>query len=78
MMNTETDAGVDPGVPGGMTSITVTQYHTLGADPVNPATGYPGSPRPDHTEFETFTLVRPRSDRFAPAGRGVGAFPVTA
>jgi hypothetical protein len=54
---------VDPGVPGGMTSISVTQYHALGADPVNPTTGEPGAPTPNYTEFETFTLVRPRSDR---------------
>jgi hypothetical protein len=54
---------VDPGVPGGMTSITVTQYHAVGADPVNPTTGEPGAPTPDYAEFETFTLVRPRSDR---------------
>jgi hypothetical protein len=54
---------VDPGAPGGMTSITVTQYHAVGADPVNPTTGEPGAPTPDYTEFETFTLVRPRSDR---------------
>jgi hypothetical protein len=53
---------VDPGVPGGMTSITVTQYHAVGADPVNPTTGEPGAPTADYTEFETFTLVRPRSD----------------
>jgi hypothetical protein len=45
----------------GQTSITVTQYHALGADPVNPATGAKGAPTPDYTEFETFTLVRPRS-----------------
>jgi hypothetical protein len=54
---------VDPGMPGGMTSITVTQYHALGADPVNPATGEAGAPTPNYTEFETFTLVRPRSGR---------------
>ena len=53
---------VDPGAPGGMTSIGVTQYHAVGADPVNPATGEPGAPTPDYTEFETFTLVRPRRD----------------
>jgi hypothetical protein len=53
---------VDPGVPDGLTSIKVTQYHAVGADPVNPATGEPGAPTPDYTEFETFTLVRPRSD----------------
>ncbi|HEY7147475.1 MAG TPA: metallophosphoesterase family protein [Streptosporangiaceae bacterium] len=52
---------VDPGEPGGHTSIKVTQYHAAGADPVNPATGEPGAPTADYTEFETFTLVRPRS-----------------
>ena len=46
---------------GGQTSITITQYHAVGADPVNPATGAKGAPTPDYTEFETFTLVRPRS-----------------
>jgi hypothetical protein len=61
---------VDPGAPGGMTSINVTHYHALGADPVNPATGEAGAPTPDYTEFETFTLVRPRSDH---PGRGAGA-----
>jgi Calcineurin-like phosphoesterase/Purple acid Phosphatase, N-terminal domain len=45
----------------GQTSITITQYHAVGADPVNPATGAKGAPTPDYTEFETFTLVRPRS-----------------
>jgi hypothetical protein len=53
---------VDPGRPGGLTRITVTQYHAPGADPVNPATGAAGAPTPDYTEFETFTLVRPRCD----------------
>jgi hypothetical protein len=53
---------VDPGTEaGGQTSITVTYYHAVGADPVNPATGAAGAPTPDYTEFETFTLVRPRS-----------------
>jgi hypothetical protein len=52
---------VDPGGPDGMTSITVTQYHAPGADPVNPATGEAGVPTPDYTEFESFSLVRPRS-----------------
>jgi hypothetical protein len=54
---------VDPegGEPGGQTSITVTHYQALGADPVNPATGEKGAPTPDYTEFETFKLVRPRS-----------------
>jgi len=39
----------------------VTQYHAVGADPVNPATGAKGAPTPDYTEFETFRLIRPRS-----------------
>ncbi len=52
---------VEPGTgSGGQTSITVRYYHAVGADPVNPATGAPGAPVPDYTEFETFTLVRPR------------------
>jgi hypothetical protein len=50
----------DSGESGGQTSITVTHYHALGADPVNPATGDKGAPTPDYTEFETFRLVRPR------------------
>jgi Purple acid Phosphatase, N-terminal domain/Calcineurin-like phosphoesterase len=54
---------VDPGRPGGTSSITVTQYHAPGADPVNPVTGKAGAPTPDYTEFETFTLVHPRSGR---------------
>ena len=53
---------VDPGrEDGGETSITVTQYHAVGADPVNPATGAKGAPTPDYTKFETFTLVRGRA-----------------
>ena len=52
---------VDPGTRAGQTSITVTQYHAVGADPVNPVTGAKGAPTPDYTEFETFRLVRPRS-----------------
>jgi hypothetical protein len=66
---------VSPGDgPGGQTSIVVTHYHALGADPVNPATGAKGAPAPDYTEFETFTLVRQRSDLQAlpgPAHPGV-------
>jgi hypothetical protein len=55
---------VHPGeVHGGMTSITVRYFHAVGADPVNPASGKPGTPTPNYTEFETFTLVRHRSDR---------------
>jgi Purple acid Phosphatase, N-terminal domain/Calcineurin-like phosphoesterase len=54
---------VNPGTEaGGQTSITVTHYHAVGADPVNPATGEPGAPTDDYTLFESFTLVRPRSD----------------
>jgi hypothetical protein len=46
-------------------------------DPVNPTTGEPGAPTPNYTEFETFTLVRPRSDR--PGGaRTSEASPATA
>jgi hypothetical protein len=55
---------VDPGSEAdGQTSITVTHYHAVGADPVNPGTGATGAPTDDYTVFETFTLVRPRSDR---------------
>jgi hypothetical protein len=54
---------VDPGTEaGGQTSITVTRYHAVGADPVSPATGERGAPTDDYTLFESFTLVRPRSD----------------
>jgi hypothetical protein len=53
--------------PGGHhddeTTITVTYHHATGADPVNPNTGAAGSPDPTYTPFESFTLVRPRSDR---------------
>ena len=55
------DVDPDPEGTGGHTSITVTHYHAVGADPVNPATGAKGAPTPDYTEFETFRLVRPRS-----------------
>jgi hypothetical protein len=54
---------VNPGTEaGGQTSITVRHYHAVGADPVNPASGEQGAPTDDYTLFETFTLVRPRSD----------------
>ena len=57
---------VDPGASrGGQTSITITHYHAVGADPVNPASGVKGTPTPEYTEFETFTLVRPRADAAA-------------
>jgi hypothetical protein len=54
---------VNPGPEdfAGHTSITVTQYHAVGADPVSPATGAKGAPTPDYTEVETFTLIRRRS-----------------
>jgi hypothetical protein len=55
------DVNPDPEEFTGHTSVTVTQYHAMGADPVNPATGVKGAPTPDYTQFETFTLVRPRS-----------------
>jgi len=55
------DVNPDPEDFGGHTSITVTHYHAVGVDPVNPTTGAKGVPTPDYTEFETFTLVRPRS-----------------
>ena len=52
---------VDPGHGSDdQPSIKVTHYHAVGADPVNPGTGAKGAPTPDYTEFETFTLVRPR------------------
>jgi 3',5'-cyclic AMP phosphodiesterase CpdA len=54
------DVNPDPEDFDGHTSITVTQYHAVGADPVNPTTGAKGAPTPDYTEFETFTLIRPR------------------
>src|SRR5579872_6325198 len=54
------DVHPDPEDFGGRPAITVTQYHAVGADPVNPATGTKGAPTPDYTEFETFTLIRPR------------------
>jgi hypothetical protein len=55
------DVNPDPEGFSGHTSITVTQYHAVGADPLNPGTGAKGAPTPDYTEFETFTLIRPRS-----------------
>ena len=52
-VNPDSDAGGQP-------SITVTHYHAVGADPVQPGTGVTGAPTPDYTEFETFKLIRPR------------------
>jgi Calcineurin-like phosphoesterase len=54
------DVHPDPEDFAGQTRITVTHYHAVGADPVNPATGAKGAPTPDYTQFETFSLVRPR------------------
>jgi hypothetical protein len=72
---------VSPGSEaGGQTSITVRYYHAAGPDPADsgllgPAAGAQGAPTDDYTLFETFTLVRPRSDgrRWHPKGltRGV-------
>jgi hypothetical protein len=65
---------VNPGSEaGGQTSITVRYYHDFhdyraaGADPVSPVAGEPDG---DYAFFETFTLVRPRSDgrRWHPRG----------
>jgi hypothetical protein len=57
---------VNPGSEaGGQTSIAVRYYHDFhdyraaGQDPVSPMTGEPDG---DYAFFETFTLVRPRSD----------------
>jgi Purple acid Phosphatase, N-terminal domain/Calcineurin-like phosphoesterase len=63
---------VSPGSEaGGQTSITVRYYHAVGAEPTGPGLvgtragtggGTGGAPTDDYTLFETFTLVRPRSD----------------
>jgi hypothetical protein len=55
---------------GGQTSITVRYYHDFheyGPDPISPVAGEPDR---DYAFFETFTLVRPRSDgrRWHPRG----------
>jgi hypothetical protein len=60
---------LDPGEPGGETSITVTYHHAVGAGPANASTGVAGAPNPDYTPFETFTLVRPRSDGHGQRGQ---------
>lgn len=55
---------VDPGgVAGDLTTIRVTYLHAPHADPTNPNTGATGSPNPDYTVFDTFTLARPRNDK---------------
>ncbi len=62
---------VSPGSEaGGQTSVTVRYYHAVnpdgqdpnGPEPVSPARRTPRAPTDDYTLFETFTLVRPRSD----------------
>jgi Purple acid Phosphatase, N-terminal domain/Calcineurin-like phosphoesterase len=55
---------VDPGSEaGGQTSVTVRYYHAAGAGAAQAqAQGQPAPPPGDYTLFETFTLVRPRSD----------------
>jgi hypothetical protein len=53
---------VDPGDPGGYTSMTVSYYHALGADILNTVSGKQGSPNPDYTLYDTFKLIRPRAD----------------
>ena len=54
---------VNPGSEaGGQTSVTVRYYHAVGADQVSQAARQPAEPAGDYTLFETFTLVRPRSD----------------
>ena len=48
---------VNPGTEaGGQTSITIRYYHAVDADPAQ------GTPTDDYSLFETFTVVRPRSD----------------
>jgi hypothetical protein len=59
---------VSPGSEaGGQTSVTVRYYHAAGPEPADtgpagPATGTQGATPDDYALFETFTLVRPRSD----------------
>jgi hypothetical protein len=62
---------VNPGnEAGGRTSITVRYYHTAGAAPGGRGAGAHGAPADDYALFETFTLIRPRSDgrRWHPKG----------
>ena len=64
---------VSPGSEaGGQTSITVRYYHAVGPEPAGtgPLGPVAGALADDYTLFETFTLVRPRSDgrRWHPKG----------
>jgi hypothetical protein len=64
---------VSPGSEaGGQTSITVRYYHAADPDPdpASPVAARLGAPDGDYTLFDTFTLVRPRSDgrRWHPKG----------
>ena len=55
---------LDPGSGrDGHTSLKISYYHAVGADPTNPTSGTTGAPNPHYTKFETLTLIRPRSDR---------------
>jgi len=55
---------VNPGSDsGGQTSVTVRYYRAAGAEPASPAPGALSARPGDYTLFETFTLIRPRSDR---------------
>ena len=56
---------VNPGAEAGaQTSITVRYYHAVDADPGDGPGADPGDggPSDDYALFDTFTLVRPRSD----------------
>ncbi len=58
---------VDPGERGGHTSITVTYYHALGADPVNPGTGGRARPPGLHRVRDVHPDPPPRRRRPGPA-----------
>jgi hypothetical protein len=55
---------------GGQTSITARYYHAADESPAAPAAPAADAPAGDYTLFETFTLIRPRSDgrRWHPKG----------
>ena len=62
---------VNPAPAGGQTSITVTHYHAVGADPVNPKTGTKGAPTPDYTAVRDVHPGPPPLRRAAPAREAV-------